>query len=930
MTKTCAREGCGNPLNKGKYYCSPSCSAQDRIHKRNGTSPIPADVKQTLTQALGSQDASFVLKEMESVMLQEEIITAPPIVVKTEGDFMYTYYMAGEDRRPSDALEGEIIREMLKSGIVLFVLEMKLASMMGVFRNDRSWKVVCPDKELAGVAEANLRQIMPRMMLDALRSMLTYGAYFGEKSFEYKNPYQLGLSKSRGASKEYAVPKLPAACNPESITYIKRTTDGSFDGFVQTPKNVFRARNEIDVERKAALVIPYRGQFRNLWGESYLKPIYPIWFWYEIALRSWVRYMERMGTPVAVCYAPSRAKVLKPGTTTAVDAMTWGLAVAGNIAKSNAAVLPSDVHPETKIPLWKLEYLVAQDRGEVFGKAIEMLSQLMIRAGMAADRAFTQGGETGSYALGQIHDAATQIHNELILIEVLWALNQWFMPDYVAYNRGENGPPMWLETEGLDPREKERLFKIMSIAGNAENFKEALFMVNWREMYEVNNVPTLTEKEVDELKEKMLQEGLTRQEETMKVQKKFAPKPGELPKREETPQQTAAKTEAATNANGDAKKFENLAYAMLNGSYVPIILSDHEMALVAGIRDPEVVKLYNPFHDKLGKFAARRGAGGSVIPQEGGTSPTAGLGGGARAKPGSFLKTTGLALGIAGLGAVVLAGLASATRIEYGEPGEVKDEDSADPPESAPVYDSLEDATQAAIGALNQLGIDTEGDISVSVGQVPGNNLGYYDPGKNAMVIREDLAQDLMNGSPAAMHALVHELAHSNQQTDDNMFWQDQEWAMDQGTENFDNFVQHLEGQNDAVTMAALSHMYGKPMDYATVVAMHAQYRRDNDLPVNIVRPGYPDQAAYWAGIAKANQSRTGESLTQFSSRSHDTGLSPDSQFDILWELFPERLGSYQKSKTWPSYQQIMIWLGEDYDVDTNQAFTDMLEEALQ
>jgi hypothetical protein len=541
---------------------------------------LPREIIGLLTTSLGEK-ANVVLQEMAVTML-EEAMPAPPLAGQTQGDVYGTYWFGGQDRRPTDALNFARIDDMMKCGPVIFIMEMKIAALMSVWRSHRSWEVVCPDKELKDVVEENLKQILPRTALNFLRPSLIYGTSFNELVWQMQTPYQLGLSKSRAAAKEFAVAKVPNDVNPETVDRILRTQDGSFNGFIQKPRQYIRTL-EIKVPVDQALVIPYRGMFRNLWGESWLTPLYPLWFWYEVAIRAWMRFMQRQGTPVAVAYAPSRAKVRKPGTTTLVDAMQWGLAVAGNIGKSDAAVLPSDYDPNTNQPLWKLEYLKTEDRGDVFAKAIELLTQMMIRAGLAADRAFTQSsGGVGSYAIGEIHEHATQLHNELILIEQLAYLNEFFIPKFSLYNRGRNGPPIWLETEGLDPTEKDRLFKVFNIAGNAAGFQDALMMIKWRELFELNNIPTLTDSELKALKEQLTKEALEKQKQFIKnaAQAPTAPKPPAIDRAFQPKQNPSGEGKPDENT----QKMEQLAFMMANGEYVPILLSEYEMGLLTGLR----------------------------------------------------------------------------------------------------------------------------------------------------------------------------------------------------------------------------------------------------------------------------------------------------------------------------------------------------------
>jgi hypothetical protein len=977
--KICLREECDNPLNTGKFYCSTECSAIVREErKRNGHKPrkappalvrqlIPDPVVTLLTDRIGD-GAYEVLDEMAVTML-EDSPPAPPLSGSTEGDFSYSYWVGGEDRRPSDALDFKVIEEMMKCGPVAFILEMKLAALMSVWRNDRSWKVISPDKELTEVATENLRQIMPMAALNFLRPALAYGASFNELVWEYKTAYELGLSKSRSAQKTYAVLKLPRDCNPETIDRIQRTSDGSFNGFVQRARlDITKFEHKVSADQ--ALIIPYKMQFRNLWGESYLKPMYPIWFWYEVALRSWVRYLERMGTPVAVCYAPSRAKVRKPGESTLVDAMTWGLAVAGNIAKSNAASLPSDTDPQTNQPLWRLEYLTAEDRGTVFKDALEVLMRLLTQAGLSAELAYSRpSGGTGSYNLGETHAAQTAVHNELIFIEHLWALNTWLMPKYSLYNRGQMGPPIRLETEGLDPREQEHLFKLAGLAGNSQSFQDAIMMVDWRTLYEENNVPTLTEKEMQQLKEKLQEEALKKQKDFIKAQAQAGGPPGagQRPDFAKENEAKEKKTPEARAASDEAKKLENLAFLIANGEQTPFIMTDNQMQQLLNLRRAgsdliistegdltpfdETQSLFNPFHDpKTGKFAKRRGggAGGAAGAgkKRGGAGGVSG-GDGAKPKAGSFLSTTGKLLGLAGLGALALVVIGAAGPSDLDKMQEEREERAEkvqaeldELTKDWPKFENEQQAMDELVRRLKAAGVQLPDDLKLDTdsSKMRAGAAGSYDKDSNTIHILPGMAEDIKKGSPVGIEVLMHELAHSAQEVDTrNGFGSWADAGLVQDDTNEARFRDYFEGQNDLVSMGQTSAMYGKAMDNDTMRDLHNS-REELERKKRAMEGthltgaarifldfGYNAQAATYAGMMTAKGGDRWGNLHE----SHSSGFDQSTHYEILQDLFPGQMSGYDEGY-YPPYQVVLGWLGDEYDLDGYAELEDMLEEAAQ
>lgn len=485
-------------------------------------------------------DDQFALFQEELRLFQEETsIDVPPNFLlgteiysrpKSERDFLYDAF-TGREFRGGGKLSFDIIERMKRSGVVMFPLEMKRSQLMHVFRNPRKWKVVCENEELRKIATANLEQILPKMADEFTWSAMVYGTSFGEITAKFVNEDQLGLPITPGPKRMWTVFDVPRFIDPITVKHIQRTSRGNFDGFVQLRRNMFLGQDlvvqdninvgqDIVVPRERALVVPYQDHFGDLWGESFFKTLYPYWFWFEVITRAMVRYMERMSAPVAVARAPSRRKVRVPGSDKLQDAMLWALGVARDVATSNAAVLPSEVDPQTNQPAWDLQYLTAPERAQNFKDVLEMLQELIFRAAFTGDRAFTQSsGGTGSFNQAEIHAEATTVHNEMLLITFLWHLNTFFMPKYSLLNLGFNGPPIKLETVGLSSRERVLMTKLLSTAGNSAVVQEFFHIIDWRQLAEDEGIPTFTAEEIVENKRRLLNEQLAaeRRRMTMKA-----------------------------------------------------------------------------------------------------------------------------------------------------------------------------------------------------------------------------------------------------------------------------------------------------------------------------------------------------------------------------------------------------------------------------
>ena len=981
----CYRPDCEHDLKKGRKYCSNRCSALDRKRIKNdhfAVISMPAPLRERLEKEIGPDQAMVVLEEVTRFLQEEKVSIPMPTGAVTYGDLVLSYD-GTKDYRPSTKLNFDIIDKMLRSGPVVFAMEMKRAQVFRIFSQGRYVVESPADEELKEISTAALRLIMPKMAADFTWSAFANGTSFQEEVWEQKNRYQLGLSTEKDQN-FFWVPRIPNSVNPKTIAHIIRTEDGHFNGFAQQEKNGIGV---VEVSREAALVIPLNERFRNLWGESFLKALYIPWLWYEIIFRTMARYMERMATPVVVAKAPARATVTVSGSSSPVKAMDLALALAGNIAKSNAVAIPSDMD-ENGNPTWSLEYLTAAERSQPFLAVLEFLVQEMIRAGLSADRALSQSsGGVGSYNIGEVHASASAMTSEMILLQFLHSLNMYFMPGFSLYNRGVDGPPIWLKTQAIDTQERDVLMALIGVAGNSPAAQELFYLVDWRTLAETSNIPALDQAAVDELKAKLSKEA----EEKMEKQQ-------EIMAKNQAPSPTGGASMFNKGKDDQGKKLEDQAYDNIMEYGLPWILGPYEAQVLfeSGLISEETIKLFNPFHEgSTGRFASKRGGAGGPITEGGigsGGRPDAG---GvvaahaakqdtiykARSKPGSIIKTTGKILGLTGLGLVALAvvgGVASAASSE--DPMEAR-QDAKDKEaerlqqeleeltKNWPKTNSTEESFDLMRSHLQSVGLDSmPPDMKFQVGDTPLGTGGYYDPTTNTLVVNPALANGLTEGNPAPVWAMMHEIAHSNQEIAEGQGSWPESVEFPDGL-NDPNYRTMLEGQNDLVTGVAMSKLYGQPFDQNDAVLGYNEAGRlktglsavetgtsfTNDEGFTEARQiGYESEATVWAGLAAVEAQRNGTTPQQYLLDTHREGINPTTQHSVLMDLFADdmRSGGYYKEVTeteggldvfgsniggtdvtrverrFPSTGEIRAWMANHGYTDPDLAYDQMLEEA--
>lgn len=594
----CARPECGNPLNKGKLYCSSACAAMDRPRVRkletamralstDARELVPRGLVQTLHSALG--DGAIPVLEEIAVTLAEQRITPSPLLKTniTDSGEQGTYgampLLRGDGGvkvyRPHDALDYDVIEDMLRCGQVLFAVMMKTAYIRSVLRNPRSWAVECKDRRMADVVKGIMTRVFNRNGQDIVQHM-PYGAAFFEKEFDLQPAEFWGIDKVRGDFYGYRNLK---AVHPRSVECILYTSgERSFNGYIQKKS----AGNKVTVPPELALILTYNKKWRNLWGNPSLDPTYPYWFWYEIALRSFLRYLERTGTPVVVARAPSRGTLVTPdGTKT--ENMKYALLVAGYAAKSNAIALPSDTDSDTGQKLWELDYLTDDKRGDQFVRAVELLGTLIIRSQIIGERAISQGSDVGSYAAAQVHMNASMVHNELVLDELIGQVNDYLVAPLVQYNGTSQTPAANIVTEGLDQEEKNRLFQLLNTMGNQPG-GNTLRLIDWRKILDVENIPTLSDEDVNKAFEEELRR--TARQGAVDSGGELPPETviaGAFPKRPKPKQPVVAQPQVPVEGQPEQpvqqsvqqpvqQSMEYMLWQVSNGAQVPLLLTDEQ------------------------------------------------------------------------------------------------------------------------------------------------------------------------------------------------------------------------------------------------------------------------------------------------------------------------------------------------------------------
>lgn len=616
---TCVRPGCDDPA-KDKY-CSRSCANKDkprvrlaaqseqdlseRVQILNSGRGVPTAIERRIVDVMGGYDQAVdMLREMEYQATDTEFrMSAFPVPhhLATQMPLFPSYGFGATMPRPrvkppesseiepyahlvqegdgylsevrsSHDMSYEDVRLIKRCAPCVLAARMKKAPLVAALSGERKWAVKSNNRKLAAVAKFNAHHVFLRHIQDMLEAM-DYGSSFGSMMWKQMTADEIGVDEKglAGSSRWYGVDKIQWS-HPERVTKIIRDGDYGFAGFVHRRRH--KQPNDVAIPAGQALVLTYNGRYGNLWGESMYEPVYPDWLCYEYVKRDFLRYLQRMAVPVAVCYAPQRGNVLRPDGTK-VNAMEYGLLIAGYAAEHSGLVLPSDADPSTGEAMWRLEYLKTDQKGEQFQSALQHFTTMISRGIIVGDRAVTQEGDVGSYNAAEVHQSNTQIDNDMIFKGFLGQLDRYWMARYVEFNlAADKRTTLRLEAEVLDPIEREILMKLFSTAGNIKlGDGSPLDRINWDAALRGIHAPVLTDEEIEEQRKKKLQEQKEKQRALM--QPKTNPfQQGGSQSRSEPKQEGPGKSEPR-NANQEARLaiMDHLA----NGGLLPLNLSSDDL-----------------------------------------------------------------------------------------------------------------------------------------------------------------------------------------------------------------------------------------------------------------------------------------------------------------------------------------------------------------
>ena len=461
---------------------------------------MPKFLSTYLEESVDKSVALAIKQEADIVQLASKVKfsrPAPNFIEKTELGLDISSPRASLGKlgeyKPDD-ISSEQIEAMRKNGMVKFAMGVIKSPVMGIARSNpgEEWSMECDSERLKKLATRNFKSIRMSLVPHQLTS-LDYGFAVGEKVWKYESGSKFGSDNKKYVSLKQIKPNHPNTIEILRLEENDKATGrfrGDFDGYLQ---KLPTSRDTVHVKYNDAFIQTHdKGNvFGNLYGSSVLVSVFPFWYWYEVVTRALLRYLERRGTPVVVVYAPSSG-TLYNSEDTEIATMDYALQIAMDIARTTADALPSDVDPETKQPLWRVEYLLDDQRADQFMEVIKWLGEKILESiGVPVRVVSEQSGGSAAYTAYQTNLDVFLQTVEDILDEVVRHINSYILPDLARYNFGQNAPEVNLRTTGIDRSKFKRFIELIDrmVAAGID------VGVDGREMAKSLGIPVLPEGE---------------------------------------------------------------------------------------------------------------------------------------------------------------------------------------------------------------------------------------------------------------------------------------------------------------------------------------------------------------------------------------------------------------------------------------------------
>jgi len=242
-------------------------------------------------------------------------------------------------------------------------------------------------------------------------------------------------------------------------------------------------------------VMTLNKEWGNLYGRGRLDACYEPWYWSSIIYLFANRYFERKADPVMKAYGPPEMR-LNPETGAeehALDSLNTTLA---SLRSSGSIALP-DERDEHGNRRWDVEYLLDDQRGEMFKSYLEHLDAKKLRALFVPERSLTQDGSVGSHAAARQYADTFLLMEAGLLQDIVGQVNEFVVRPLVELNFGRAADEgVRLTTSGISRQNEQILADVLRLAVEAEKSgAKTAELIDRLKLLEQLNVPVVESKQ---------------------------------------------------------------------------------------------------------------------------------------------------------------------------------------------------------------------------------------------------------------------------------------------------------------------------------------------------------------------------------------------------------------------------------------------------
>jgi len=454
-------------------------------------SEVGAELRKPPLGVNGRPSDAFALSAKAPISLREMTRHSRPFITAVTAAYVGPYNPAGAGV--------EVKKRMRLDPQIALGLAAIKAPVMNVTR-DGSWWIEGGSEDVRRLVTELVRPLIRPLFRSCLNAV-EFGHQAHEKVWELR-----ALDGARRAASDRS-DRSDASDKPDGsdrarrgaagafYTYrkLKDLEPGTFEFFADEHGRYAGLRQphmDGPIPPEKTFVMTLNKEWGNLYGRGRLDAAYEPWYWSSIIYMFANRYFERKADPVIKAHGPAE---IRPNPETGaeentLDALNDSLA---SLRSSGSIALPDerDEHGDRR---WDVEYLLDDQRGEMFRKYIEHLDAKKLRALFVPERSLTQDGSVGSQAAARQYADTFLLMEAGLLQDIVGQVNAFVLRPLVEVNFGpaalDDG--LRLATTGISRQNEEILADVLRLAVEAEKNGGAFAeLIDRMKLLEQLNVP---------------------------------------------------------------------------------------------------------------------------------------------------------------------------------------------------------------------------------------------------------------------------------------------------------------------------------------------------------------------------------------------------------------------------------------------------------